>query len=436
MRSPLDRFQTGIRLPKIALPLLLALALAACKGTWPEQVNLDRWRQHIPWIGAIQAEQEPSALTLELMAWPSSSEQDKVLQTQVDAFQQAHPDIRVTVTLAGDFTARLRERLETGKPPDVFLVDSARFPELAAGGALAPLGDRLPAPDDVYPVLRDAFAWNGVQYCLPRDFASLALIYDPARLADAAVAPPTTWAEFHAAAQSLTDTGRSLYSMVVSPDLSRWLPFLYQAGGQMVDPTTGMPTMDSQAALQALDFYTGLVGDGIAFQLPELKSSWAGESFGKGQVAMVIESNWIVPYLAAQFPGREFAVAELPAGPAGKGTVAFTSCYAVAAASPHQEAAIQLVNALSDRAGTETWTSLGYTMPARISLRTEWATRFPPMLPFLNGIDYAHVWQPPSGFDPVVQTVNRGIQQVFDGDAAPADVLMEAQQQAEETLHK
>ncbi len=48
---------------------------------------------------------------------------------------------------------------------------------------------------------------------------------------------------------------------------------------------------------------------------------------------MVIEGNWLVGAMANDFPDVNWAVAELPEGPAGRATYAFTVCYGVATES-------------------------------------------------------------------------------------------------------
>ena len=87
--------------------------------------------------------------------------------------------------------------------------------------------------------------------------------------------------------------------------------------------------INTPEAKTALDYYTGLLVDGSAVTPDKVDSGWNGEAFGKEKVAMTVEGNWIVPYLKNDFPDVEYAIAELPAGPQGKATMAFTVCYAV-----------------------------------------------------------------------------------------------------------
>ena len=94
-------------------------------------------------------------------------------------------------------------------------------------------------------------------------------------------------------------------------------------------------------------------------------AGWAGEAFGQGKAAMVVEGNWMPPAMAADFPDRNFAVAELPSGPVGPGTFAFTVCYGVAADAANPEASWALVDALTNEEGSLAWTEAFTVMPAR-----------------------------------------------------------------------
>ena len=79
----------------------------------------------------------------------------------------------------------------------------------------------------------------------------------------------------------------------------------------------------------------------------DLGAGWGGEAFGKQLAAMAIEGNWIAGAMTNDFPDVEYTVAELPAGPAGQGTLQFTNCWGMAADSPNQEAALDLVEFLT-----------------------------------------------------------------------------------------
>lgn len=427
---------------KRCLALLLIFVLAGCAGRQlPEMPRLPQidWRQlplpPLPWLTGDE-EAPPEIQTVEVLVWSEGDSATANLQALLDEFQQQRPDLHLQLTVSKHYESDLRLRLESDRPPDLLAVDSLRFPDLAAAGDLARPAGRLDAADDFYATLRAAFTFEETLYCLPREFRTLALVYDPARFAQAGLSPPTTWGELRAAAEALTDANDGVFGLIVAPDLSRWLPFLYQAGGRVTTADGRAMALNSPQALTALNYYIDVFRENFAGQPAESNSEWAGEVLGKGKGAMAVEGNWVAPYLAAQFPGKDYAFALLPAGPTGRGTVAFSSCYAVTADSPHQSAAFELANFLTSPMAMRKWPGDGATMPSRISLRDEWLAQFPHLAPFLNGIDDAHPWRFFPGFDAVLRTFNRSLLQLFNADIAPEDLLAEVEQVGEGVLSR
>jgi multiple sugar transport system substrate-binding protein len=427
-----------IRLPAfLSLLLVLALTLAACPGGVSAPANQQQGAT--PASESATGGAQADVTQLQLMGWSSSDAENVRLQEVIDGFNTANPDTHVTLNLVPEYDTKLQTALAGGTPPDVFYLDSFRVPDLVQAGAVAPIGDKLTNPDDFYPNLRDAFTLDGTFYCPPKDFGTLALEYNTALFEAAGLKTPTAdwkWDDLRSAAEALTDKDKGVYGLVLPSDFARWIAFLYQAGGSVTNEDYSAMTINSPEALEALNFYVGLVRDGFAAQPSDLDSGWPGEAFGKGRAAMTIEGNWIVPFLHDQFPDLNYGISELPAGPAGQATMAFTVCYAVPADAAHPEASLKLVDYLTGAEGMKTWTDLGLAMPTRASLREGWLKQFPNLEPFLNGAEYAHKWQFRPGFNDVLDTINNGLQQAFAGSMRPEDVLAEAETVGNEVLSR
>jgi multiple sugar transport system substrate-binding protein len=376
---------------------------------------------------------------LTLMGWASSDAENARLQQVVDTFNQDNDDINVVLNLVPDYDTRLQTSVAGGSPPDVFYIDSFRLPDFVQANVLVPAEAQLEGADDFYPSLRDAFTVDGTFYCPPKDFSTLALQYNTDMFDAAGLDYPNenwTWQDLRDAAEQLSDPAAGVYGMVLSADFARWIAFLYQAGGSVTDENFSQMTINSPEALAAMEFYVDMVLDGVAAQPSDLDSGWAGEAFGRERAAMAMEGNWIAPFLGDNHPDVNFGVAELPGGPAGKATMAFTVCYGVPAAGRHQEESFRLVNYLTGPEGMRAWTDLGLAMPTRQSLRAGWLSQFSELEPFLAGAAYAHPWQFRPGFQDVLDTINNGLQQAMTGAILPEDVLREAEQVGEEVLRR
>ena len=296
----------------------------------------------------------------------------------------------VKVTPAQDIVQQLGQALAGSTPPDVFYVDAARFADYASVGALEPYADKVADLDDFSPKLREAFTYDGKVYCVPKDTSTLALqintdLWTKAGLTDADI--PTTWEQLSAAAQKLKASG--VVPMAIGDTRDRVGAFLVQAGGWLVSADGKQATADTPQNVEAMTYVQKLLKDGLAQYPKQLDAGWSGEAFGKGKVAMTIEGNWIKGALTNDFPDIKYRVAELPAGPKGKGTLAFTQCWGIAAKSQFKEQAIKFVEAMTSAEQQMTNAKAFGVMPSRDSVQTQYTTEFPEDAPFVAGVAYA-----------------------------------------------
>ncbi len=379
-----------------------------------------------------------------LMGWSSSTEENDALMAQVDAFMAANPDITVNVTLVPSFDETIQAAFASGDPPNVFYVDSSKLPDWAEAGVLASGEGMIENLDDHYPSLLEAFTYNDTLYCPPKDSSIMALQYNKAMFDAAGIAYPDdtwTWDDLRAAAEALTGEtadGQKVLGLVTPPNIERWLPFLYQAGGSVLSEDWTEVTLDSDEAREALDFYVGMVVDGFAGPPSMVDAGWGGEAFAQGRVAMAMEGNWVISYLREQFPDLEWGNAVLPMHPdGGRASMVFTVCYGVAADNDNPDESWQLVNFLTGPDGSAMVAQEGFgVIPPAMSAAETWLEAIGPEIgqAFLDGAEYAHKWQFPVGFQEVFDTFNADLQLAFDEQVLVEDVIINAAGVAEEVL--
>ena len=352
---------------------------------------------------------------LDIYGWTSSPEEDGALTGLVNEFNTKNGS-KARFLPQKEYDAALQAALSSGAGPDIFYVDSFKMPDLVKAGALvsAPAG-ALTKPDDIYPSLRSVFSGaDGKLVCPPKDFSTLALVYDADFLKAKGVTPPTTWDELKVAAAKLTTDGRA--GLVMGFEYPRVGTFMFQAGGAMTDDKVTKMTVNSPENKAAFSFLTDLYKTKSLQAPDEVSAGWAGEALAKGKAAMVIEGNWIVGYLKKEAPTLNAGFAELPAGPKGKGTFAFTVCYGVNKNSKNQAAAWKLVDALTNAEGSLKWTNAFNVMPAHASVADQWLAARPNLKPFVNGAAYARKFQFVPGFGDVQGEFNKGLKAVFSGE--------------------
>ncbi len=339
---------------------LMLLALLACSGCKR---------------GAAQGPQE---ISLQLFGDPAELD---AYREMIAAFEEQHPGIRVKLIPVGkqkEFMAKLTTAFSGGTPPDVFLVNYRRYGQLAERGVLEPLGDHLGRGLEVklealYPQPVEAFRYRGKLQCLPQNVSSLVVYFNRALFEARGVPLPKegwTWAELLAAGKALTDRSAPnpsdhVHGIGFEPTLVRLAPFVWQAGGEMVDDLEH-PTrfrLESPAGISALKFILELRRvHAVTPSLEEAAALDLEARFIRGKLGMLFQSRRFTPTARAA-GGLDWDVAPLPVGKQAA-TLLHADAYCVARDSAHKEAAFRFISFALGPDGAERIARSGRTVPS------------------------------------------------------------------------
>jgi len=376
---------------------------------------------------------------IRLTGWTSSDAEQKLFEQILDEFRTANPDIKLTYEpIPSDYATKLQTDIAAGSVADVFYVDSMAAPDFMVNEALLELDSYMQKDSvnaaDFYPGLIQAFQMGGKTYGLPKDWSSLAMVYDKQALSDAGVAnPPTNWDELKAAGQALKDKAGEA-RIVIPPDIAREFAFHYAAGAEVISKDGSSIVINSPEAATALDFYYGMYKDGIATTPADSGAEWPGDALAKDFGDLVFEGNWVFPFLKENAPDLDFGISEMPDGPAGKATLAFTVSFSAYAGTKQPDAAWTVINYLTGEEGMGKWTSLGLAMPARTGLADAWLKQFPEREPFLKSGEYARGWQLGPGGQAFYNDANGDLQGLFAGTLDVQTTLANWQKEAESRI--
>ncbi|HEY0261160.1 MAG TPA: extracellular solute-binding protein [Lacisediminihabitans sp.] len=340
---------------------------------------------------------------------------------------------KATVNVASDLNQQLAQGFSSGKPADVFYLSTDALAGYASNGSLLAYGDQLSNKSDFYPSLVKSFTYDGKFYCAPKDFSTLALeintdMWKAAGLTDSDI--PTTWDQLESVSKKLTTPEH--VGLSIGGEYARIGAFMTQAGGNLMNADSTTATADSDANVTALTEVKKMENEGTLKFAKDVGAGWGGEAFGKGLAAMTIEGNWITGGMQADYPNVKYTIAELPAGPAGKGTLQFTNCWGIAADSPNQTAALKLVEKLTSADDQLAFSKAFGPMPSIQSAATEWKKANPALVPFLNAADYAKGVPTAKGAADVVTDFNSKIESLATSD--PKTILEATQKNLEALL--
>lgn len=213
--------------------------------------------------------------------------------------------------------------IATGNAPDVFFISPGDWRRYAESGLALPLQDYIPdyLKEDILPASWDAVTLNDNVYSLPFEMEPVVLWYNKTMLEEAGVAVPTTWDELLSAAQTLTTPDRYGILIPTNPDYYEnfvFYPFLWMAGGDVMNPDFTEAAINSPEAAQALDLWGTLVKEGYAAP-NSTGNDPVDERFPTEQAAMFVSGYWVYGWIKDNYPDflQHLDVAPIPA-PAGK----------------------------------------------------------------------------------------------------------------------
>lgn len=347
---------------------------AACSGGFDEGSGPD---------------QKSGKATLQILIGSSGDAETKAVKDAANAWATKTGN-KVTITAAQNMDQQLGQAFAANKPPDVFYLDAARFPDYADQNALFAYGDKANGAADFYPALREAFTYKDKFYCAPKDFSTLALQVNTDLWAKAGLTEanyPKTWDELTAVSTSLKAKLPGVTPLVISPERDRVNAFLAQAGGRIVDKD-GKVTADTAENVEGLAYAKSLLTTGLMKYSSEVGAGWGGEAFGKARAVMTMEGNWIAGAMKSDFPNLKYQVVPMPEGPKGKGTLAFTVCWGIPQASKFRQQAVDFVNAMTAEKQQLEFAKAFGVMPSLASARDAYVQQYPTNKVFMEGADY------------------------------------------------
>ncbi len=370
--------------PLLALLLGLALLAGACSGGGTTDDPNDDPSEATDGTGDDEdgtADGDATTIDVTLFGGPAEI---AGYQAVVDSFEAANPDVEVVlnpVAKQDDLLANLTTAFAGGQPPDVFLVNYLKYGQFAAEGVLADVQPYLDASEAISveefaePPL-EAFRFDGETLtCMPQNISSLEVYYNVDLFDSLGLDHPAAgwdWDDLVAAARTITrEGGEGTYGIGVEASLQRLAPFVWAAGGDLVDdplrPTT--LTLDDPATREALEFFVGLqTTQGVVPPDAEEQSLAAEERFIAGQLGMYLNSRKSVPTLRESISDFTWDVAPMPAYPGGESvTILHGDAYCLSA-DGDPDTAWRFVEHAMTAEGQEILAASGRTVPSRLDV--------------------------------------------------------------------
>ncbi len=420
----------------------------------------------LAWLALPLAASCAQAVELKYMMWDAS--QRPAYQACAKQFEQQNPDIKIKIVQKGwdDYWTEITTGFIAGTAPDVFVDHLSKYPQFAKNKQLldlAALIKRDAVPTDIYGKgLLENWNHNGAQYGLPKDWDTIAIVYNKDMFKAAGIDPELvkdwTWnaqdgGSFGKAIAQLSVDQAGNNALSKNFDAKRvktygyqtissggmmgqleWSHFAYTNGFRFNDgPWSTNFHYDDAKLAETIQWLADLPKKGYSAPYQDVMKPGASASalFAAGKTAMVADGSWMLSWYAANAKFN-YGFAMLPVGPKGRATMFNGLADSIWSGSKNKEESWKWVKYLGSPACQNTVAGYGVVFPA-VTAAVEPAVKAHQKMgidsaAFLDMAKQAETFMPPvaNNGSRIEQIMKATIESVFLGKAEAAGALKQA----------
>lgn len=297
----------------------------------------------------------------------------------IDQFHAQHPDIRIETIMQVDWNMdRVVLNHLSGEPFDVIYTVIEQAWAMVDQGLIMPL-DSFIAQDksdelrdfleDVHPTLLQIWQKEGSQYYLPFEWNNMVMYYNTSLYDERGLDAPDsnwTWDDFLQNAKRLTfdragDGVNDVYGYAGAwPGPFGLAPWIYTAGGRILNDDFTASRLNEPAAVEAVDFVRSLTWE---HNVVPREGEYADT---QNQLGMWGSGRWSV----AHYQNVEFHNYNIQLWPKNRDqtTVLGGGAHGISSITRHPEAAWTFIKWLNSQDVVYHWTAMGDSNPSRQSV--------------------------------------------------------------------
>jgi multiple sugar transport system substrate-binding protein len=342
----------------------------------------------------------------------------------IEKFEKENPGIRINAQYipSGDaLIQKLITAVRSKTAPDISWLHSDFLEDLVEADAIYKMEDfikgenGIPEEDmnDIYPALIQFSSWRGTLYSMPMEATNLALLYNKEMFRKAGLdpeKPPKDWDELYRYSKAPTvdhdgdgridQTGMFIPIYPAAGPLGSWMvwqwePYLWQAGGDIIDDAQTRVLYNSPEGVQALEFWQKIFRE---LNLRSFTSDF-DVAFASERLAMTMDGPWNLPRYKDLLKNLDWAFAPLPAGPSRQATVVGGEYLAIFKQSKNPDAAWQFLKWLIQPEVQAFWAMKSGYLPIRGAVLEvpefqEYLKNNPNFAVFVHQMDVGYVQKP------------------------------------------
>lgn len=348
--------------------------------------------------GSTQTAKAQDVTELTLALW--NKEQEPVLRSILDQFEEQNPDISVELQLTPNpqYWTKLEAAATGGAMADIVWMNGPNFINYASNGIIAPIDDYL-AESEIdlanYPEgLVQLYTHEEQVYGVPKDWDTTALWYNKEMFDAAGVEYPTndwTFDEMVEAARTIQES-QGVYGVVANYMTQEGLyDIIPQNGGYIINEERTQSGYNTPEAIEAAQKWIGLIEEGISPELATQTETGPRDLFAAEQVAMVYAASWNVPvFVGNENLAGKVDLVEMPTIKEKAATI-HGLIYALNANSENQDQAFRVIEYLASEEANQIWAESGVVIPAHQGVLDTWVEANPEynLDAYVKSLDYA-----------------------------------------------
>lgn len=322
-------------------------------------------------------EQRTGAVVLRWVV--NSQERDQVFaQAAKRAFETRHPNIRIQFIKQNEGN-KVETMIAGGDAPDVLDVGMGKLHYYVQANVLRDLTPYMTSADQAdlshyFSVALAPFQQGDKTYGLPWGYVPFLLFYNKNLFDKYGLAYPNdrwTWEDYRRAAKAMThDLNGDGITDEFGASFAQWQEgyycWIYQNGGSVLTTDGSHATFDDPKVVEAVDFVHRLTREDRVMPTDVNKPKQSGMGlFEAGKLGMngPTGSFYIPTYRT--YEKVDWDIADVPAGPSGRGTMVAPIAFGVTTQSKHPREAWELVRFLGSPEGQQILADSGLFVPCR-----------------------------------------------------------------------
>lgn len=308
--------------------------------------------------------------------------------------------VQINVVNWDNYWTLLEAGASGGEMPDVFWMHSNTAQMYMENDLLLPLDDYISADSSIdlssyYEGIVELYkrSDNGVQYALPKDHDTIALIYNKALFDEYGVEYPNddwTWEDLRDAAAAITEAGKAKnvygYALNTTNNQDGWYNIVYDYGAEVITADHKGTTIGSDKGKAAMEMVRQLLE--VATPQTTVAETGTDSLFKSGLTAMISQGSWMINSFYTADNASDYAWAMLPyADVNGNGKCDDGERYsaynglgwAASANTADPDAAYSLISYFCSEKGQKEQAELGVTMGGMLGVSDAFANAFPGM---------------------------------------------------------